>query len=273
MQRIATVIAAGALVLGMACSSDNTTTGSTSDSTTITSDIAPEMADAFADDVDLMSGMDGTTGNIAGAPAAFEDLFGPGGFRPHLTGCTFANGSFTCPATRANGLNVTRTITFYDEGGQTQDHYDSLLTASIHVVAEISGDKSNGPWSATVDRHRDFTITGLLGTETTRTVNGTGNETVSRSRSTANTRSYDLSCSSTVTDVVFPVNSSNGSNGWPVSGTITRTCTVTVTGGPNDGKTYTRTVTITFDGTSSPSGTINGTPYTFDLAARAATKR
>ncbi|MGH7581980.1 MAG: hypothetical protein ACREL5_01990 [Gemmatimonadales bacterium] len=273
MHRLTTIIAAGALVLAAACSSDSTTTTGTTDDTTITADLAPVLADGVADDVDLMAGMDGGVGNIAGAPGVFASLSGPGKWRPHLTGCTFADGSFTCPATRANGLTVTRTITFLDGNGQPMDAYDSLLTASIHVVAEISGDKTHGPWSATVDRHRDFTITGLLGTETTRTVNGTGNGTVSRSRSTANARSYDLTCSSTITNVVFPVRSDDGGNGWPESGTISRTCTITVTAGPNAGKTITRTVVITFDGPSTPSGTIDGTPFMFDLTARSAAKR
>ncbi len=38
---------------------------------------------------------------------------------------------------------------------------------------------TRGNWTATVDRSRDLTITGLAGTETTRTVNGTGTESVS----------------------------------------------------------------------------------------------
>ncbi|MGH7523446.1 MAG: hypothetical protein ACREK8_03990, partial [Gemmatimonadales bacterium] len=186
--------------------------------------------------------------------------------------CTFVGGSFNCPDTLRNGLDVTRTITLLDADGQPQSAYDSLLTASIHVVADISGERTHGPWTATVDRHRDFTVSGLVGTETTRTVNGTGNGTITNSRTNGdNGRAYNLVCSSTVTDVVLPVRA-DGGNGWPISGTITRTCTITVTAGPNAGKTTTRTVTVTFSGSSTADASINGTTFVIDLSAHTATK-
>ncbi len=264
---------AGLLVLGAACSSDNTTTGSnTSDDAAITSDVASAAADGFAEDVDMMGGMDGGIGN---ALSGSDNLVSPGGNRPSLTGCSFAGGSFTCPPVTKNGLTVTRTITLFDATGATQSEYDSLTTASIHVVADLAGDVTRGPWAATVARHRDFTITGLAGTETTRTANGTGNETVSKSRVTQNdsTRSYDITGSSLIHDVVFPVRASDGDNGWPLSGTITRNLTITLTSGPHAGRTTTRTVVITFNGDSAPTGTVDGTSFTMNLAAHTATKR
>jgi hypothetical protein len=260
---------AGLFVVAAACNGGDTT-GTTADDATITADISSVVADGIAEDVDVMVGMDGTIGHSANLNSA--SLEGPGDYRPGLTGCTFAGGSFTCPPTLRNGLTVTRTITLLDADGQTESAYDPLLTASIHIVADVTGDVTHGPWTATVNRHRDFTISGLAGTETTRTVNGTGNETVSHSRDTDNPRAYNLTCSSVVTNVVMPVRASDGGNGWPISGTITRTCTVTVTAGPNTGKTTTRTVTITFNGTSTPDANINGTTFTIDLASHTATK-
>ena len=85
-------------------------------------------------------------------------------------------------------------------------------------------------------------------------------------------RSYNLVGSSTITDVVMPVRASDGGNGWPVSGTITRTCTITVTSGPNAGKTDDPHVTITFNGTSTPTANINGNEFTIDLANHTATQ-
>lgn len=265
-------LVAGLCVAVAACSSGDTlgSTG-TPDDAVVTADIAAVAADGVAEDVDVMSGMDGQIGNISasvdgsGLNGAFA--MGPGGFHPGLTGCTFVGGSFDCPDTNRNGLSITRTITFLDADGASQAGYDSLLTASIHILADISGDRTHGPWTATVDRHRDFTISGLAGTETTRTVNGTGSENVSQSRVTRNdsTRSYTVVGSSTVTDVVLPVRP-DGGNGWPVSGTITRTFTITRTSGPNNGKTVTRTVTITFNGTGTATANVGGTQFTFDLA-------
>ncbi len=265
------LIAAGLACAVAACSSTSTPTGATAiDNTAITGDLSSVAADDISTDVDLMTGMDGGLGNLSANGNAA--IVGPDyHFKPNLTGCTFANGSFTCPATRQNGLSITRVITFYDADGNPQDGYDSLTTASINVVADISGDVTHGPWSATVVRHREFTITGLAGDETQRTVNGTGSESVSKSRVLRNdsTRSYDITGNSTVTDVVFPVGP-NGGNGWPLSGTITRNYTITLTSGPNAGKTVTRTVVITFNGSSSASATINGVPYTFNLPDRSA---
>jgi hypothetical protein len=260
------LIVAGIFVVAAACSSTDMTSSGTTSATdlAITSDAADAAADGFAEDVDVMTGMDGRIGNIS-ADGGSGSLIGPFGWRPGLTGCSFANGAFTCPDTLKNGLNVSRVVTFKDAAGETETAYDSLLTASIGIVADISGDRTHGPWTATVARHRELDITGLAGIETTRTVNGNGHETVSSSRVTRNdsTRSYSIVASSVITDVVMPVRM-DGGNGWPISGTITRTMTITITSGPNTGKTETRTFTLTFDGTSTPTARVNGQNFIID---------
>lgn len=259
-----------------ACSNDTPTTSNDStldpaENAAITSDAATIAADGFSQDVDVMLGMDGSIGNTDALIEGGADLVGPGGWRPGLTGCSFAGGMFTCPDTLRNGLDVSREITFLDQNGESQSGYDSLTTASIHVIADVSGDVTHGPWSATVARHRDFTFTGLLGDETTRTVNGTGNETVTRSRVTRNdsTRTYDVVGHSQATDVVMPVGP-HGGNQWPVSGTITRTDTLTLTSGKHAGRTVVRTVTITFDGSEDATASVDGTQFTVDLATSTA---
>lgn len=269
------LLAAGMFIVAAACSSTDMTTSDTTAASdlVVTSDVAADAADGFAEDVDVMTGMDGRIGNIsANVRGAF--FLSLGGWRPGLTGCTFVGGAFTCPDTLRNGLNVSRVVTLKDAAGDTESAYDSLLTASINIIADISGDRTHGPWSATVARHREINITGLAGIETTRTVNGTGNETASRSRVTRNdsTRSYTIVGSSVITDVVMPVRSSDGGNGWPISGSITRTLTITLTSGPNAGKTETRTITLTFDGTSTPTASVNGQQFTIDCVNHTATR-
>jgi len=266
------VLTAGVLLFAAACSGNPTTTTPLLDAL-ITSDVATMSADATTEDVDVMAAMDGDIGVLVSAPL-FEGMFltPPGG--PRMGGCTFAAGQFACPPLTRNGLTVTRTVVFMDGGGATQSAYDAALTASIHVTASVTGDVTRGPWSATVTRNRDFTITGLAGTETTRTVNGTGSESLSRSRVTEGneTRSYTLAGTSVVANVVVPVRA-EGVDPWPLSGTITRTYTVTRTSGPNAGQTMTRTVVVTFNGTATPTATVNGTSFTLDLAHRTATRR
>ncbi|HEX3926576.1 MAG TPA: hypothetical protein VHW65_01145 [Gemmatimonadales bacterium] len=274
-------LAASLVVIAAACSGNDSGTTPVvtgTDDALITSDLANVAADGVAEDVDVMTGMDGSVGNISAsmaAPAgAFASLGRSNNFRPGLTGCTFANGSFTCPAVTRNGLTATRTITFFDATGATQSAYDSLLTASIHLVADLSGSVTRGNWTADVSRHRDLTFTGLAGDETTRTVDGTGSETNSDSRVTRrdSTRTYTVTGASVITGVVLPVKS-NGGNGFPTAGTITRTYTITVTSGPDSGRTVTRTVTITFDGTSNAVASINGSQFTIDCVAHTATPR
>jgi hypothetical protein len=266
------VLAAGLLVFAWACSSSPTTSSSALDAL-ITSDVATMSADATTEDVDVMAAMDGDIGVLVSAPLA-DGMFLTPPNGPRLTGCTFANGLFTCPPVTRNGLTINRTVVFKDANGATQSAYDAATTASIHVVASVSGDVTRGPMTASVSRNRDFTISGLAGTETTRTVNGTGSETVSHSSvsATNETRSYSLTGSSIVANVVVPVRG-EGVDPWPLSGTITRTYTVTRTNGSGSGHTVTRTVVVTFNGTSTPTATVNGESFTLDLAHRTATHR
>jgi hypothetical protein len=158
----------------------------------------------------------------------------------------------------------TRSVTFYDSAGNVQTYYDPLTTDSIRFVLEVSGSVARDNWSASIDRTREMTISGLLGQETTRTFNGTGNETISRSRTdTLGTTTYNMTGSFTVDSVVVPVPGSTPR--WPLSGTITHDLTVTVSG-PNGNQTKSVTAVITFDGTSTATAVINGQTMQIDLA-------
>ncbi len=165
-------------------------------------------------------------------------------------------------------LSGTREVTFYDADGNTQAAYDSLSTASIHFVLDVGGDVTRGDWSASLERTRDMTVTGLEGHETTRTFNGSGTEAVSRSRtgSDGSESTFDMTGSFTYEDVVVPVPGSE--NRWPLSGTITRNMTVTVANGPNGDRTRTVTAVVTFDGTSTAKAVVNGETIEIDLTAR-----
>ena len=266
------VFTAGLVLLAAACSG-STTTSTTGADALITADVATMSADATTEDVDVMAAMDGDIGVLVSAPLT-SGMFLTPPHLPRMNGCAFGGGRMTCPPMNRNGLTINRTVTYMDADGGTQEAYDPLLTASIHIVASVSGDVTRGPWSGTVMRDRDFTITGLAGTETSRTVNGTGSESISRSRVTEgnDTRSYSVTGSSTVVGVVVPVRD-EGVDPWPTAGTITRTYTVTRTAGDNAGQTVTRTVVITFNGTATPDATVNGEPFTMDLAHRTANRR
>ncbi|MSR20013.1 MAG: hypothetical protein EXR91_03425 [Gemmatimonadetes bacterium] len=204
-------------------------------------DMAVLAADATLEDVALWS-----------LPFGFGPVPAPG-----------APGGHDFPKTREK----TREVTFYDAAGTEQTAYDSLTTDVIHILHNVEGEVTRDGWTVLVERERDKTVSGLAGTETHRTWNGTGSEHVSRSGFTleGKERSYDALGAFTHTDVVVPIPGSVPR--YPVSGTITRALTVTLTG-PNSTRTRTVDVVITFDGTSTATAVVNGVTRQIDLTAR-----
>ncbi len=236
---VGSLLAIGALA---ACSSDTSTAPAATPSVT-DADAAVVAGDATAQDVELMHG-----------PSV-------GAYRMGL----FASAlHFGCNREYPPGLTVDVTCTYKDADGNVQTDYDALTTASINMVATLQGDFNRGHFSGTLDRMVDLTVSGLEGTETTRTWNGSGHSNKTRVYTTSDgeTRSYDVESTSTITDVVVPVPRTDTS--WPLSGTIHRVITLTKA----DGSTVTRDVTITFNGTQSVTIEVNGESFDFDLSAR-----
>jgi hypothetical protein len=165
-------------------------------------------------------------------------------------------------------LSGTRQVTFYDADGNEQDAYDAVTTASIHFLLDVAGSVTRDTWTASVERHRDMTVSGLADEETTRTFNGSGDETVSGSRmlEDGTQASRDMAGSFTYEDVVVPVPGSDPR--WPLSGSIHRTLEVNVVNGPNGDVGRTLDVTVTFDGTSTATAVINGETVEIDLTTR-----
>jgi len=182
-------------------------------------------------------------------------------------GLIFGGGALGAPA-QVSHRSRTHTATFFDADGNEQEARDPLTTASIHLVVESTHEFSRDSWTGTGERSRDIWITGLEGEETERTVNGTGSGTVNRSQHTdsTGTRTYDMSSTSTIEDIVHPV--PRADDAWPLSGTITREVTINVLNGPNGDVTRTRTVVITFNGTNLPIMTVDGQTFEIDLSTR-----
>jgi len=236
----------GALSLGLALAACSNGTGPDTTSSALTQDVATVTADVAAQDVELMRGPGGLFGlRLPADPARFE-----------------------CTSHEWGPLTITRTCTFYDGGGVEQLTYDPQTTASVDLHAEVHGSVDRGHWSGSVDRVRDLTATGLEGDNTSITWNGTGSGQVTRVRELQDStvKQFDLSQSFTVSDVTIPVPRTE--NGWPLSGTITTSVTAKITGGPNDGTDKHFDVTITFDGTSTATVTVNGETFQFDLNNR-----
>jgi hypothetical protein len=165
-----------------------------------------------------------------------------------------------------DGRSGTRTVTFYDASDVEQAEYDEMTTAKIHLVMEMTRELEREGWSASATRSREMTVTGLEGAETTRTVNGSGSEAMTRSRhtDTQGLRTYEMTGTRTIENVVHEVPRDGA---YPQSGTITRNMSITIT---TEGGTETRTreVVITFNGTQYPEMTVDGEVYEVDLEAR-----
>lgn len=161
----------------------------------------------------------------------------------------------------------TRSVTFFDENGDEQDAYDALTTESINFVREIAGSINRSGFSAEVERNRDMTVSGMLGEETTRTWNGFGSSSVARSgvKDDGTERSHSVEGTFTFEDVVVPIPGSDPR--YPLSGTITRSMTVTRTG-PDGTVTREVEIVITFDGSSIAVAVVNGETMEIDLSER-----
>ena len=236
-----------AAALLSACSNDAATSASSADAL-LNTDVATITADAAATDVELMRG--------------------PGG-GPFGLGLLARSGHFECNTEDRSGLTITRTCTYKDAAGAIQAVFDSLTTASVTVHAEVKGDVTRDKWSGTVNRVRDFVVTGLAGKETEITWNGSGSGTAPRVRvaSDSTTRTYTITASNTITNVVIPV--PRTATSWPKSGTIAKRVVVKKA----DGTTTERAVTIQFNGTQFATVTVNGETFAFDLSQRGRPRR
>ncbi|MFG1690989.1 hypothetical protein ACGF5M_02335 [Gemmatimonadota bacterium] len=222
-------------------------------------DVAVVSAEATLQNLDFMNAAGG--GGIAGFifPAPMD---GP------QFNCLQRDGLGGCQRAFHDGYTISRAVTFYDSLGVEQPAFDRLLTASMHIVFDVDGERERTNWSGSVERHRDMWVTGLVGEETERTWNGTGENSVLRSRhvDTLPARTYDMEGSSTLDDVVVPHPRTRES--WPLSGTITREVHVEVLEDGEVVREADRTVVIVFDGTQYAEMTVNGETFTIDLAER-----
>ena len=254
---IRSLVGTSAVALLLAACASGGGTGPTITDLAITADFAVLAADGMAEDVEMMGGPAGIHGfglfGGAGGPLAGRDL--------------------GCRALERPNLTVTRTCTFSDAQGGPQASYDPATTASVRIQTAVTGERAHDRWSASIDRNSDVIVTGLAGAETQRTWNGTGSEDVTRSRHVdgQEARGYTVEGTVTITNVVVPV--PHGPGNWPLSGTIVRTISGEITTGPRAGETFTRTATVTFNGTSTVTMTVNGESFEVDLAARRAERR
>jgi hypothetical protein len=225
----------------------------------------------------------GWLGLVTVMPSACSDLFtGPDGSDDPLNmdvayvsaemalaeldeGVPFTGGAFV--SAESEGA-FSASVTFYDEAGAEMESFHPLLTAAVRFQRSMELEASRDGWSASFSRNADTTVSGLLGQEAQRTWNGTANGHVERSRfhDELGTRTYDMSYTSTTSNVVRAVD--RGTQPWPLSGSIFHEVTVVATGRDGTLVTRERTSVITFNGTQFANVTVNGESFELDLSKR-----
>ena len=250
---------AGALMMALVACSDSPTEPGGDAAEVASTDVASVAGDQTFEDISAMRHHGGA---FSALPAPLPR------FGPWSDDCTFdsASSRFTCPELTHAGFTHTRSYQLLDGNGTPQSSYDATATASANFTGSTSGSAARNGFSATFSRQRTFTVSGLEGAETAHTWNGTGTANHARTRHTEGglTRGYAMTSSSTVTGVVlsFPP----AAEGWPLAGTILRQVSFSRDGSAGPGRSGTRTVTVTFNGTQFVPMTVNDHAFTLDLA-------
>jgi hypothetical protein len=237
---------AGAVLVGFVACSETSAPSVITDED-ITTDVAMNAGDAVVTDITQMLGSESFAGMSGSAPAGSPPDHPP--------------------------LNVTRSRTCYDAAGSVQAQCDQATTASVLIQLSASGtisftDSVRGVTvTGSTARARKDSISGLAGTETSRTHNGSGSGldslTISGSRGT---RASVESSNDTTDNIVF--NLPRSSNPWPASGRIIRNVTGSVswTGGDQQGtRSFTRRVVVQFPADSQGNVTITINDHTCNL--------
>lgn len=260
---ISTRLVFTALVAVVAACADSTAPTAALSDAVVTRDAANDAADATVQDIGEMLGGEA----LAGLPMASAPAQGIGG-----GGCSFsaAAGRFVCPTiTNQDGLTLDRSYAVY-AGGAVQSSYSATATDSINYETSLSGTLSRDGRTAWLNTMRTMTVSGLAGAETQRTWNGVG--TRSDSAHIVNdgvARRTRLHSIDRISSVVYAL--PHSANPFPLSGTITHDITLTTVadnGSGRKGRTSSRHVEVTFNGTQTASVLVGQTPCTLDLVSR-----
>lgn len=219
-------------------------------------------------DAQVAADVAATSGDaIAGAVADFANDAGAAGIAAATAAnCPYdaATKTHVCSRTTERGLAVTRTYQFRDASGTPTQSYDAANTASIFFTRAAEGTvtattESGATGSSATHRSAQRTVTGLLGDETQRVWNGSGeSHDTTDYTGPGGTRHYAGAATETARDVVLKL--PRASFPYPASGTISRTVsfTLTVSGARDVTRTVSRTVVATFNGTNLVPLGVNG---------------
>jgi hypothetical protein len=257
---IPSMLAVAALAGAAACS-DSTSPGSASLTTDqqVTADVAQSAGDALVLDIQSMAGNELSVGLPLAAPAGFQ-LFGA-----------------SDPGMPAS-LSITRSRTCYDQSNAVITCTPLSAVYSINFQLSLSGsfaryfDRGNGvtdTMQASINRSRNWTLSGLQNTDSTRQHDGVGTaaDTTYFSNARRSRSAKELAIDSAVAIIVkLP----RATHPWPISGSWIRNVNaivVVTANGTTNTRTVQRRVVVTFpaDNQGNVALDINGQACTLNL--------
>jgi hypothetical protein len=166
--------------------------------------------------------------------------------------CSFdaAAQAFVCDALVGSGLTLTQQFVLFDASGAKQSAFDGSTTSSVSVSSAVAGTVVGDGTTLTVDGQQTLDLTGLGAAR--HTLNGTSlTLTTLASATNLTDPPIERTITTKITDLVIPVVPAGEPVAWPLSGTIAFK-TVDDFGEPlpTGGTTTTSVVTLTFNGSS-----------------------
>ena len=168
--------------------------------------------------------------------------------------CTFqaASGRVVCPTATRNGLTIDLSAAYSSASGAVQQAFDTATTNTVNTRVSVNGTMTRRDSSTTTVRHAsDRTITGLAAGSTQRTINSTsaGTESTSGRDRAGEQFTAQRVMGDTVQNVVIPVRT-DSTHTFPISGSVIRSMTATVTVAGGTARTTSRREVITYNGTA-----------------------
>jgi hypothetical protein len=233
----------GPLVLAAGCSRDSTSPTDSAADSALLSDIAvdPTLSAAAG-----QASLPGLTMEPSTTYSGSVGATNPCSYTAQL-------GRVVCTPVVRHGLTITRSIAYNTAAGVAQPKRDAdtrFATTWITVKGTITARKG----TVAVDRASALTVSGLGRGAVTHTLNGSEGGTSTGTFATEKgTVTSAERFEAATTNVVVPADAKHA---WPLSGTTSRSSTVTISVGGGPIRTHTSSETVTYNGTSVVSVTV-----------------
>jgi hypothetical protein len=229
---------ASILVLGSIIACANDTTAPSSDEADATAEVLV-LAEALA---------------LPGTNADRETGSAPTGTARQPCRYNEAEGRWVCPPIPRDGLTFRRSFAYVDGDGNPMRRYDPLLTAATMTQNAVFGTLQRENTTVRIRSAGEMTVSGLLGQETTHTLDGREVgareiEAVTDQGAASSRVEFANQTVAVVIPVVRPTDRALAARRWPLSGQAIRAHAVTIT---RNGETSTERwrETTTFNGTA-----------------------